>query len=124
MTHDKVVVTCKVAAASSSKVVWWVDDKEETSHVTEKSEPGGRLISNITLNASTWKTLREVKCKVDHPCYPTEEAIQISGGKALEGSACLSLIQCAHSKCHLMQLPALTLTRSLLLVLSNQFVLY
>ncbi|XP_076122804.1 uncharacterized protein LOC143102878 [Alosa pseudoharengus] len=73
-TTGKVVVTCKVTAASGSRVSWWVNDKQETSDINNKAESGGRLTSNLTL---TVKSPQEVKCKVEHPCYPTEAAIII-----------------------------------------------
>ncbi|KAG5279650.1 hypothetical protein AALO_G00080100 [Alosa alosa] len=73
-TTGKVIVTCKVTAASGSRVSWWVNDKQETSDINNKAESGGRLTSNLTL---TVKSPQEVKCKVEHPCYPTEAAIII-----------------------------------------------
>ncbi|XP_062387678.1 uncharacterized protein ighd [Sardina pilchardus] len=78
-TSDEVVVTCKVAATTGSRVSWWVNDKQETSGINERSESGGRLTSNLTLTVSLWKSPQEVKCKVEHPCYPTEAAITLPG---------------------------------------------
>lgn len=80
-TLGNVVVTCKVEADRASRVSWLVDniDIKETSNINNYIEPSGRIISNLTLSVSWWKSLREVKCKVNHPCYPDERAIIIPG---------------------------------------------
>ncbi|KAL2101417.1 hypothetical protein ACEWY4_003178 [Coilia grayii] len=76
ITQEEVVVMCRVTAAGASRVSWRVDDKNTQSQaVKEYREADGRLISNLTLPVTTWKALRSVSCKVEHPCYPTEASI-------------------------------------------------
>uniref|UniRef100_A0AAY5L6A5 Ig-like domain-containing protein n=4 Tax=Esox lucius TaxID=8010 RepID=A0AAY5L6A5_ESOLU len=73
MTKGEVYVSCQVQCPFENvKISWFLNGNilNEKSKVEKSNET---IISNLTLSSDHWKTLNNITCRVEHPCFTAKE---------------------------------------------------
>ncbi|KAM3597933.1 uncharacterized protein V6R79_011399 [Siganus canaliculatus] len=79
MTRSDVSATCTVPTVFDATVSWQTDGNPVSMN-GKISKNRTHLVSTLTVPFNEWKKLKVLKCKAEHPCFPsTEETIHLSG---------------------------------------------
>ncbi|KAM4635453.1 uncharacterized protein ACJ7VT_008800 [Polymixia lowei] len=74
MAESDVTATCVVHTVFDATVTWLVDGKVSTSsNGVNQASSTDHIISNLTVPSSTWKGLKNIICRAEHPCFTMTE---------------------------------------------------
>ncbi|XP_077474717.1 uncharacterized protein LOC144088269 [Stigmatopora argus] len=79
MERLEVNATCYVRTALNAVITWILEGKSDIhNHLTQYTN-ASHIVSKLTVSIDVWKTMKSVKCKVEHRCLADiEETIDVS----------------------------------------------
>ncbi|XP_034534207.1 hemicentin-1 [Notolabrus celidotus] len=72
-----VKATCSVSTVFDATVTWSLDGTAPSPDKVKKVTNTSHITSTVTVEPDTWKKLKRVKCKAEHPCFSTIEETKL-----------------------------------------------
>uniref|UniRef100_A0A6Q2YME1 Ig-like domain-containing protein n=1 Tax=Esox lucius TaxID=8010 RepID=A0A6Q2YME1_ESOLU len=73
MTKGEVYVSCQVQCPFENVTISWFLNGNILNEKSKVEKSNETIISNLTLSSDHWKTLNNITCRVEHPCFTAKE---------------------------------------------------